>query len=98
MKKTALVTGLLFALGASAPVMAADDRDEWTDGNNKKLFQALDSNGDGILTQDEVSGYAELENLFGHLDRNGNGEISNEEFGEYNPSQAVIDKVKDHQF
>lgn len=107
MKKTALTTSILFAFGvagAAGTAMAETDEpleeqtrnyEDWKESNNVRLFKVLDDDGDGFLTRDEVSDYAEIDNLFPSLDKDGDDELSNEEFGEYNPSTGVIDQAEE---
>jgi hypothetical protein len=46
----------------------------------EKEFRALDKNGDGFLSQDELSGNARLAGGFAAADKNGDGKLDMAEF------------------
>ncbi|NWL14903.1 EF-hand domain-containing protein [Pseudoalteromonas sp. Scap03] len=43
-------------------------------------FASFDSNGDGVISQQEAAANKQLMNIFDDLDTDGNGELSKEEF------------------
>lgn len=82
MKKTALISSVLFTLGTvgvAGPALAESM-------DNEELFNQLDANGDGVLTEEEVTNYPQIADQFDTLDADGSGDISKEEFQAYQPS------------
>lgn len=43
-------------------------------------FASFDSNGDGVISQQEAAANKQLMNIFDDIDTDGNGELSKEEF------------------
>lgn len=79
MKIKALVSSLAFAtatLGLSATAMAEQ--------NNSRLFDKLDVNGDGVISQDEA---ATLEQRFDQLDEDGSGDLDRQELQNFQGGQ-----------
>jgi len=65
-----------WAMGAGAPAVRADEQ---APGKfMERLFQRLDSNGDGVVTADEIQAFEHR--LFARLDANHDGVLTAEEF------------------
>lgn len=80
-KSFVLATTLVIA-SSYVTVAAADDVAEGQNAapSASQRFAALDDNGDGVLTRDEMAKSAELESHFEDFDASGNGELSLAEF------------------
>lgn len=79
MKIQALVSSLAFAsatLGLSATAVAEQ--------NNSNLFDKLDVNGDGVISQDEA---ATLEERFDQLDEDNSGDLDRQELQNFQGGQ-----------
>lgn len=79
MKIKALVSSLAFAaatLGLSATATAEQ--------NNSRLFDKLDVNGDGVISQDEA---ATLEQRFDQLDEDNSGDLDRQELQNFQGGQ-----------
>lgn len=66
--KTLNTTLAILVLASSSAAYAAVD------------FASFDSNGDGVISQQEAAVNKQLMNIFDDLDTDGNGELSKEEF------------------
>ena len=66
--KTLNTTLAILVLASSSAAYAAVD------------FSSFDSNGDGVISQQEAAVNKQLMNIFDDLDADGNGELSKEEF------------------
>ncbi|WP_409424264.1 EF-hand domain-containing protein [Pseudoalteromonas sp. RW-H-Ap-1] len=66
--KTLNTTLAVLVLASSSAAYAAVD------------FASFDSNGDGVISQQEAASNKQLMNIFDDLDTDGNGELSKEEF------------------
>ena len=80
--------GFILAMAASPLCMAtdADPREQET-----VLFKALDSNGDGYISQLEAHGDTDLVPKFSSLDKNHDKKLSREEFVPFSePAQLEI--------
>jgi Ca2+-binding EF-hand superfamily protein len=62
------ITLAILVLASSSAAYAAVD------------FASFDSNGDGVISQQEAAANKQLMNIFDDLDTDGNGELSKEEF------------------
>ncbi|MBZ9774963.1 EF-hand domain-containing protein [Mesorhizobium sp. CO1-1-8] len=83
MKRSAILAALLLGL---APVCAAAAQDM----PGLRILQRLDTDGDGVISKDEI--LAARERLFKRLDRNGDGVIDEKEME--TARQAIEDRAQ----
>lgn len=73
-----LATTMLFAM--SSAWAASNTSSSATTGDPMQKFQAMDKNGDGVLSDTEAKSDAQLQNSFKSADADGDGRISFSEF------------------
>jgi len=78
--KTFLTIICFLALNSFAVADAATRPDSETVERYKSMFDHIDSDGDGSLTQEEATTAGLTEDNFRQLDEDGNGELNREEF------------------
>ena len=83
MRRPTFIATLLLGL---APLSAAQAQDM----PGQRLLQRIDTNGDGVISMDEMT--AARERLFRNLDRNGDGVIDQKEIE--NARQAIKDRAE----
>lgn len=79
MKKTSLLSAALLASLVVSPAVLADNKPAGRQGPPPK-FEDMDTNGDGVLSEDEVKG--PLAEQFDTLDADGDGYLSEDEMPE----------------
>ena len=83
MKRSVLIAALLIGL---APLGAAQAQDL----PGQRILQRIDTNGDGVISKDEMT--AVRERVFKRLDRNGDGIIDEKEIA--SARQAIKDRAE----
>jgi Ca2+-binding EF-hand superfamily protein len=83
MKRSVLIAALLIGLTPLCAVQAQDMP-------GQRILQRIDTNGDGVISKDEMT--AARERLFKRLDRNGDGVIDEKEME--SARQAIKDRAE----